>query len=161
LSISGNAISGTPTAAGTFNIAIRATNAGGYDEKTFSIVVAAAVVPSEALLYWGHVINDGSEPVETTITNYLNWFVENGYLESSSITGTVKEIRYGNNTGYTVILIPQSAGIPARIDDAGGINIIGTTFTPVKNITLNGMPYYLYIGDDMVTSTGFTLTIRW
>jgi len=60
-----------------------------------------------------------------------------------------------------MILIPQSAGVPARIDDAGGVNI--KNGFPMSNLTVKGMPYYLFITDDSATTDveGFMLTIKW
>jgi len=160
LSLSGNTISGTPTAAGTFNITVKATNAGGSDQKNFSIVVsAAAVEPTEGLMYWGHAANNDNE----IILEWFDWHINEGLIESSSITGTVKEIQFHAGTGYRIILIPQSAGVPARIDNEVGINIKETTFVPVKNLVVKGNPYYLFITDASATTTGngFKLTIKW
>lgn len=44
LTLSGNTISGTPTAAGTFTFTVKASNAAGSDTKELSIVIQAAPV---------------------------------------------------------------------------------------------------------------------
>ncbi|MDR2555574.1 MAG: Ig domain-containing protein [Fibromonadaceae bacterium] len=164
LSFSGNTISGTPTATGTFNIVVEAANAGGSDEKNFSIVVSAAM--TEGLMYWGHAFSN--DPA--IIAEYFDWHLEtemtglgagHAWMESSSITGTVKEIQIHAGTGYRVILIPQSAGVPARIDDAIGNDVKEAAFVPVSNITIKGMPYYLFINNGSIADKGFMLTIKW
>jgi len=158
LSLSGNTISGTPTAAGIFNIVIKATNAGGSDEKNFSIAVsAAAIEPTEGLMYWGHAASNDL----AVIIEWWDWHIDQGLIESGSITGTVKEIQVHAGSGYRVILIPQSAGVPARIDDAGGVNV--KNGFPMSNITIKGMPYYLFMTVDSTLDTGdgFRLTIKW
>jgi hypothetical protein len=160
LSLSGNTISGTPTAVGTFNITVKAANAGGSNEKNFSIIVStAATEPTEGLMYWGHAANN--DPA--IITEWFDWHISEGLIESGSIIGAVKEIQVHAETGYRILLIPQSAGVPARIDDAIGNNVKETAFVPVSNITIKGMPYYLFISDVSITDTdtGFMLTIRW
>jgi hypothetical protein len=123
------------------------------------------IEPSEGLMYWGHTFSN--DPA--IIAEYFDWHLETDmsglgaghkYIESGSITGTVKEIQIHAGTGYRIILIPQSAGVPTRIDDAIGNNV--KEGYPMSNITIKGSPYYLFMTVDSITDTGDLLTIiRW
>jgi len=147
LSLSGNTISGTPTAVGTFNITIKATNAGGSDEKNFSIVVSAAAINN--IMYHGYTYT--TEPT----TEELDYVINNRMLKPSEVTAEGKTIIFNGSdgSGYRCILIPKSIGQITSLKDALNTENLGNLGEPSRTIfrkgqiTYNGTDYYFYGGD--------------
>ncbi|MDR2593540.1 MAG: hypothetical protein LBC87_02065 [Fibromonadaceae bacterium] len=123
-------------------------------------VSSSSIEPGEGLMYWGFLANN--DPA--IIVEWFDWHINEGLIKSSSIAGTVEEIQFPAGSGHLTLLIPQSAGVPTRIDDAIGNNVKETAFVPVSNITIKGTPYYLFIGNNQLLNTGtgiLMLTIKW
>lgn len=74
LTISGNAISGTPTTVGTSSITIRVTDSNGATATTssFSIIVRASCTPSSTVTSGGYTV------ITFTNTTPCNWIVPSG-----------------------------------------------------------------------------------
>ena len=94
-----NAISGTPTAAGTFNVTVRATNAVDYDEEVFTLVIDPAPVPptiTTTTLPGGTVGVAYNQTLTATGDAPITWAVTTGSLpaglslnaDTGAITGT-------------------------------------------------------------------------
>ena len=132
-------ISGTPIAAGTFSIIIRATNIGGYDEKSFSIVV------TKAMMYHGHIwtVNPTSDELSRIISGELAY--SGISLSSSEVTIEGKTITF-NGSGVRCIMIPKTIGQITSLRDALNTENLGSVFLFRGDITCNGIDYYLYTG---------------
>jgi hypothetical protein len=116
-----------------------------------------AVTQKRIYDYWGH------EPFDSldSLADYMEWYVEKEYIEFDSTTDLTKTIKFGKNAGHRVILIPQFVGMPARFDDAGGVNVKDSLFA-MSDFEINGIPYYLFISDIKGTDAqSFELTIKW
>jgi hypothetical protein len=80
---SAGVISGTPTAASTFNFTVKATNGAGNDTKALSIVVAAAPVAptiTTASLPGGTVGTAYSQTLAATGDPTIAWTIDSGVL---------------------------------------------------------------------------------
>jgi hypothetical protein len=109
-------------------------------------------------MFWGHEPFDNLE----ALSNYMQWYIDQGYVETKAVASSETVIQFRANTGYRVIIIPQSVGMPAGIYDAIGNNVKESAFVPVREFEINGISYYLYMSDVKITDVrGFAVTIRW
>jgi len=142
LSLSGVVISGTPTVSGTFSVTVRATNAGGYNEKTF-IIMVGAVVPSNNTMYHGHIWTPNPTIEELSKVISGEWAYDDRGLTSSEVTREGKTITF-RGAGVLCIMIPKAIGQIASLKNSLGSETLGSTFLFRGEITLNGIDYYLY-----------------
>ncbi len=122
LSLTDNSISGTPTAAGTFAFAVKATNEAGSATKELSIVISEATLesiaittPADKLVYTvgeslditGMVVtgtySDGSTKVETITEANVSGFDSSAPAENQVLTVTVGD----KTTTYEVQIVEQ------------------------------------------------------
>jgi hypothetical protein len=109
------------------------------------------------VMFWGHEPFDNLE----ALSNDMQWYIDQGYVEMKAVASSETVIQFSANTGYRVIIIPQSIGVPAGIYDAGGINVKNSLFN-MSNFEINGIPYYLFVSDVSGTDSGnVAVTIRW
>jgi len=86
-------ISGTPTAMGTFNFTVRATNSAGNSMKALSIVIAAPPTITTTTLNGGTVGRIYSQTLKATGTTPINWSISSGTLPTGlSLNGTTGAI---------------------------------------------------------------------
>jgi len=85
------------------------------------------------------------------------WYETNLPIYNDRITTDGKEIEF-TGTGYPFIIVPKSLETLKRIDNAGGVDIIGA-FT-INDLVIDGVNYYIYMYSTS-TSPVFTLTIRY
>jgi hypothetical protein len=127
------AITGTPTVAGLFYVAIQATNASGTGMAVLTIQIAGAAVTGQ--------INDGgiasgSQAVQFTSTSAVNYILDDITIdEPTKIIDSVDQnglpnkqlIINGKITGSATVQLPsQTAGIPIR-GDIFAANIRGSS----------------------------------
>jgi len=157
LNASTGVISGTPTAAGTSsNIVIKATNSGGSNQKTFSIVVEA-VAPANNIMYHGFTWT--SEPSDEELTRVISgeFAADSVTLNPSEVTREGKTITF-RGMGVLCIMIPKAIGQIAALKDALNTENLGSIFFARGEITFNGTNYYLYTGKD-ITIVGLNFNI--
>jgi hypothetical protein len=132
LSLSGNVISGTPTAAGTSNFIVRATNATGSVTKTLSITIASAgsqeVPPAitTASLPNGMVNAAYSRTLSATGDTPITWSIDTGALPAGL-----------NLSGNVISGTPTTAGTYSFTVKA--TNTVNSD-TKALSITINDLP---------------------
>jgi hypothetical protein len=84
-------LSGTPTKAGTFTFTVRAENASGFDERTYTLGIAIAPAITTVTLPDGKVDASYSATLAATGTEPIAWTLAGGKLpDSLSLTGAGK-----------------------------------------------------------------------
>ena len=81
LSLSDNTISGTPTALGTFNFTVKATNAAGNVTQALSIIISSTATPESAAIGPVTRVFDLDHPSD--IVTYITW------NDATTVTGVV------------------------------------------------------------------------
>jgi len=113
--------------------------------------------PVGDVVFWGNnpfVESSGWDDMEEG----WEWYVENLPVHFELITNAGKDIFFTTGAGYSFIIVPQSLGTLARIENAGGVNII-EGFT-LGNIKIWDTDYYIYKYGSS-TSGGFNLTLKY
>ncbi|MDF9827029.1 autotransporter-associated beta strand protein [Ereboglobus sp. PH5-10] len=121
LSISGNKITGTPTVAGTANIEISATNAGGTDTKTLVITV----IGKPAITNGSHT----SGMIGTAFSLTIN--ASGGSITSYTATGLPGGLSINTNTGK-ISGTPSTTGtfnVTLTVTNAAGSTTFQLTLT--------------------------------
>jgi hypothetical protein len=152
-------ISGTPTAAGTFNATIAATNAGGTGSQALSITISAAAIPIVTLTppgpltFGAQIVGTTSAPQTVTLANtgsaplLITSLASAGdFLLASNCPFGSANLPNGtpplNECFLNITFSPTSATPAAR---TGTITIVTanatpTTYTIVLNGTASGAP---------------------
>jgi len=165
-------VKGTPTSAGTFNIVVTATNAGGTGQKTVTITVTAAVVApviSSAGTKSGSVgtelqyqITASNGPTSFGATGLPNWLTvdSNGLVKGTPpATGTFDIVVTATNsagTGQKTVTISVVAA-PVITSSASVTGQVGVPFT--HQIVATNSPTFFYgfgfpLGLDLNGDTG-------
>ena len=150
-------VKGTPTSAGTFNIVVTATNAGGTGQKTVTITVTAAVVApviSSAGTKSGSVgtelqyqITASNGPTSFGATGLPNWLTvdSNGLVKGTPpATGTFDIVVTATNsagTGQKTVTISVVAA-PVITSSASVTGQVGVPFT--HQIVATNSPTFFY-----------------
>ena len=150
-------VKGTPTSAGTFNIVVTATNAGGTGQKTVTITVTAAVVApviSSAGTKSGSVgtelqyqITASNGPTSFGATGLPNWLTvdSNGLVKGTPpATGTFDIVVTATNsagTGQKTVTISVVA-VPVITSSATVTGQVGVPFT--HQIVATNSPTFFY-----------------
>lgn len=142
LTLSGNTISGTPTATASTTVKITAT--AGTASLVISVTFLIADAPEP--MYYG-CINDGTTYKVSQITADMLTADTVTEADARTLTATVSQTM----GGVLFVLIPADAGLTARKDDGVGNKVpfdedIGATGTGANGIdlTLNGTAYKAY-----------------
>ena len=142
LTLSGNTISGTPTATASTTVKITATAGTASLVISVTFLIAAAPEP----MYYG-CINDGTTYKVSQITADMLTADTVTEADARVLTATVSQTM----GGVLFVLIPADAGLTARKDDGVGNKVpfdedIGATGTGANGIdlTLNGTAYKAY-----------------
>lgn len=142
LTLSGNTISGTPTATASTTVKITATAGTASLVISVTFLIAAAPEP----MYYG-CINDGTTYKVSQITADMLTADTVTEADAGALTATVSQTM----GGVLFVLIPADAGLTARKDDGVGNKVtfdedIGATGTGANGIdlTLNGTAYKAY-----------------
>lgn len=142
LTLSGNTISGTPTATASTTVKITAT--AGTASLVISVTFLIADAPEP--MYYG-CINDGTTYKVSQITADMLTADTVTEADARVLTATVSQTM----GGVLFVLIPADAGLTARKDDGVGNKVpfdedIGATGTGANGIdlTLNGTAYKAY-----------------
>lgn len=142
LTLSGNTISGTPTATASTTVKITATAGTASLVISVTFLIAAAPEP----MYYG-CINDGTTYKVSQITADMLTADTVTEADARALTATVSQTM----GGVLFVLIPADAGLTARKDDGVGNKVpfdedIGATGTGANGIdlTLNGTAYKAY-----------------
>ena len=160
-------ISGTPTAAGTFPVALGATNAGGTGVATLTITVAR--ITASVVLGGLEQAYDGSPKVVTVTTAPASASVAVTYNGSATaptlpgayeVSATITDPNYAGSADGTLVvtitaLLRHAPTLNASIDGSaqlllpenvtlnGGAMVSGDLLIPgTPQIRLNGTPYY-------------------
>jgi hypothetical protein len=130
LSLSGNAISGNPSATGTSTFTVKATNAGGTDTKSLSITVNAAtptssLTVSPASLSFG----TGSGSQNVAITSNVSW------TASSSESWASVSLGSGSNNGTVSVTASANTSTSSR---TATVTISGGGITKTIGVSQDG-----------------------
>jgi len=114
---SSGAISGTPTAAGTFPVALSATNSGGTGNATLTLTIAAgatqlAISPSSVAFSNVNVGSNATQTVTLTNSGTTTLNISAASIKGTGYTMTLQptSINAGANTTFTVTFTPTSGG---------------------------------------------------
>ena len=156
-------ITGTPTAPGTFNFVVEATNAGGSATQPLSIVVTAATVApviTTTSLPGGTTGTPYSQPLAATGTAPITWAITSGSLPAGltlSANGTISGTPTAAGTANFVVEATNAAGSVTKplsivVTAAAVAPVITTTSLPGGT---TGTPY-----SQLLAATG-TAPITW
>jgi hypothetical protein len=159
------AISGTPTAAGTSNVTISATNSGGTGTATLTLTVSAATA-SVSINFAGPNTTQQLQPTDTAgAPGYAaaNWNVFTGASQSTSSllkdsTGsTAAGVTLSSFASATDTLIDSGTGLTA--DQKLFAAIIQAYYAGSPAVTISSIPYssysvVVYLESDQTGRTG-------
>ena len=140
LNSSTGVISGTPTVAGTFNFIVGATNSGGSNFVTMSIVInVAAPIITTSSLPGGTVGTAYYQALSATGATPITWSIYNGNLPSglslNSSTGVISGTPTVANAYNFTVMAQNSGGYATK---SLSIGIIANIVAPV--ITTTSLP---------------------
>jgi len=173
LSLSGNTISGTPSATGTFEFTVKAENVAGDDTQPFSIIITAVPVITTTSLPDGITGQYYSQTLSATGSTPITWSIASGSLPTGfslsentisgtpSATGTydftVKaENTAGNDTqalsvavsdpSYTATIAPETKVFPAATEGYGTQSACEFTISNTGTGTLTNLSAQITAG---------------
>jgi len=158
LSLSGaGLISGTPTAAGTSNFTVKATNSAGSATKALSIIVRTLPTITTTSLPNGKVNTTYSTTLSATGSTPITWDLASGNLPAGLILSTDGKI-----TGTPTAQVTSNFTVRATNAAGSATKVLSLTITAPPKITTtllpNGSVGTLY--NQALTATG-TTPITW
>ena len=159
LTLTTNAIGGTPTTAGTYPVTITATNASGTDTATLTITITAtAIAPvitspltapgTAGAPFTTYFIVASGGPTSFTITGLPAGLVGNTVTGSITGTPTTAGISFvtlgatnaaGTGKATLTITVGSASGIPVITSAITAPGTVGTTFV-TYNVLATGLP---------------------
>ena len=165
LTLSGNVISGIPTAAGTFTFTVKAENGAGFDTKVFTVAIAPAPVPpiiTTASLPNGKVGTIYSGTLTATGDTEIAWSIDDGALpggltlSGNVISGTPTTagtftftVKAENSAGavtkvFTVQIVADTPDPRTGGDEGGGLPIMLIVIVIIAVVAIAAV-YMLFI----------------
>ena len=151
LTLSGNVISGTPTAAGTYPVTINATNIGGTGSQPLTITITLPPAP---------VITSSATASATVNTAFSYTIVATNSPTSYSATGLPAGLSINTSTG---VISGTPTVVATSTITIGATNLGGTTTTTLT-LTVSNIPIPVVTSATTATGTigtafsGYTIT---